>query len=457
MTDHVWNEVLIGDQWIAVDSCEGVINKPSMYESGWGKDLSYIVAVSLDDVVDVTARYTRKFGTQAFQDRRRAICSSELTSAQILSEARRNLRGGLSKARFRELQRLEAAVLDKNKETTGWTDDEKHGRGRESGSLLWKLSRQEMGSNDSTNETTNESKSEETNLDGGQRFHVEQFYPARSEVLTVSVFPGTKGIVVNDALCDLGDPYSYSIVVIDEGEHWGCILQCRSFKTVSLLAEFISSIPSNRIVAIRGNQKENEDVLDTIKQSVGRLGGFTLPTDLRNGVLFVGQVDSNPRWSCCQSDETSSGFTVRLRMKNRTPADSSNPQSLKLRTEYDTVPAAVGGRLPDSVMLLSSQLEASHAKKHSAFLEYADSHPWPTGCVGYCTKKNAPVYLLTNRSFPLEQRNSAQKEDSWRTVHYLPEHLVPDNDNNDVEQEVRSQSLVACCVGSSMICSFVCM
>lgn len=29
-TDHVWTEVRVLDEWIMVDSCEGVVNEPSV-------------------------------------------------------------------------------------------------------------------------------------------------------------------------------------------------------------------------------------------------------------------------------------------------------------------------------------------------------------------------------------------------------------------------------------------
>lgn len=55
-TDHVWVEVYSEGQarWLHADSCECALDAPLMYESGWGKALTYVVAFSRDHVVDVT-------------------------------------------------------------------------------------------------------------------------------------------------------------------------------------------------------------------------------------------------------------------------------------------------------------------------------------------------------------------------------------------------------------------
>jgi Transglutaminase-like enzymes, putative cysteine proteases len=151
-TDHVWTEVYsqrLG-RWIMCDSCEGVIDAPSMYEKGWGKDLNYILAFTVDSVVDVTRRYTRKFKTVEFQQRRKSVYPggdglSEMILAQFNTELRHTQR--LSSKHLEELDRrlsIERKFLEATESITSW-DATDYSEGRQSGSLSWRMSRGEAG------------------------------------------------------------------------------------------------------------------------------------------------------------------------------------------------------------------------------------------------------------------------------------------------------------------------
>ena len=58
-TDHVWTEAYIKAEkrWVHMDPCENAYDAPKMYERGWGKKLTYVVAINAEEAVDVTQRY----------------------------------------------------------------------------------------------------------------------------------------------------------------------------------------------------------------------------------------------------------------------------------------------------------------------------------------------------------------------------------------------------------------
>ena len=61
--DHVWNEYFSEDlnAWIHVDPCENAWNTPLLYEQGWGRVMTFILAHSNTGIQDVTARYIKDF------------------------------------------------------------------------------------------------------------------------------------------------------------------------------------------------------------------------------------------------------------------------------------------------------------------------------------------------------------------------------------------------------------
>lgn len=119
------------------------MDRPLMYEKGWGKKLSYIIAFSKDEVQDVTWRYT---SDQKEVMKRRNICSEKnlLSFTTSLTESRRRSSCSLPRQRYlvkrtlMELVELITCQFGGNKK-----NDKDDYQGRTSGSLAWRLSRHE--------------------------------------------------------------------------------------------------------------------------------------------------------------------------------------------------------------------------------------------------------------------------------------------------------------------------
>jgi len=130
-------------EWIHVDPCENVIDKPLMYEKGWKKKLTYIIAYSKDEVQDVTWRYTQN---QKAVMQRRNICTEQnlIQFLRSLNEQQQNS-AGYSQARKayvikRSLLELVSMLYIPNSQN----EDSESYEGRTSGSLAWRLARGEI-------------------------------------------------------------------------------------------------------------------------------------------------------------------------------------------------------------------------------------------------------------------------------------------------------------------------
>lgn len=108
-----------------------------MYQHGWKRKVDYIVAVSHEDIQDVTWRYTNNHA-ETRKERQRCT-ESELLKAIILLREKRQKNSSVARKKFLKLRNLREVVeLMVQRQAT---DNEK--KGRSSGSLSWRLTRGE--------------------------------------------------------------------------------------------------------------------------------------------------------------------------------------------------------------------------------------------------------------------------------------------------------------------------
>lgn len=145
-TDHVWSEVwsLAQKRWIHADPCENVMDQPLMYEKGWNKKLSYVIAYSKDEIQDVTWRYTRN--PEAVR-KKRNLCSESSLVAFILELTRQRLHSQSSVRKEYVTKRRLLELVDMLPAPPGCKKIERNENfeyeGRSSGSLAWRMARGE--------------------------------------------------------------------------------------------------------------------------------------------------------------------------------------------------------------------------------------------------------------------------------------------------------------------------
>eukprot|EP00438_Fugacium_kawagutii_P003326 Skav206153 [mRNA] locus=scaffold1545:91504:93018:- [translate_table: standard] len=137
-TDHVWTEVWFNNGWHHCDPCEGCFDAPLMYESGWGKKLSYVVAFSPQEVVDVSARYTRNWPELLT---RRKLSESEFAEIIRTQDSLARSKSGLGLPEWRQEEETELISCHAAKHELSQAEL----CGRTSGSLEWRAERGECG------------------------------------------------------------------------------------------------------------------------------------------------------------------------------------------------------------------------------------------------------------------------------------------------------------------------
>ena len=145
-TDHVWTEVYsVGQRrWLHCDPCENCCDKPLLYEQGWGKKLTYVLAFSKDEVQDVTWRYSVKHRDLLA---RRNECREAWLVSLVHGIFKRKLQAMADPRRQEMLRRLVVELVEfvTIKKVGGGGGGGDSLPGRTTGSVAWRLGRGELG------------------------------------------------------------------------------------------------------------------------------------------------------------------------------------------------------------------------------------------------------------------------------------------------------------------------
>jgi len=138
--DHVWNEYFSEDLncWIHVDSCENAWNTPLLYEQGWGRVMTFILAHSITGIQDVTPRYIKDFNVVI--NRRNPLTIQKLKDLLMKNneEIRKNYNDGVKMSlRFRDDDEIFKFNMEKFLSKEELME-------RQSGSEEWRKARGEM-------------------------------------------------------------------------------------------------------------------------------------------------------------------------------------------------------------------------------------------------------------------------------------------------------------------------
>ena len=158
--DHVWNEYYDESKkrWIHLDPCEEQYDKPLVYDQGWGRVMTFVIACSKEEISDVTMRYVKDW--EDCKKRRSEVMCQVLR--RILNEKNQIIRRCLSDEEIKKLDEREKSEkeefdkkLEKDKEklTGNFVEklksmfggvDEEEKVPRQSGSLEWRKDRGEI-------------------------------------------------------------------------------------------------------------------------------------------------------------------------------------------------------------------------------------------------------------------------------------------------------------------------
>uniref|UniRef100_A0A914ZZZ7 Peptide-N(4)-(N-acetyl-beta-glucosaminyl)asparagine amidase n=2 Tax=Parascaris univalens TaxID=6257 RepID=A0A914ZZZ7_PARUN len=144
-TDHVWCEVWINslDRWVHCDPCENIIDTPLLYERGWGKKLTYVIAFGADHVRDVTWRYT----FDHFKVLRRRSACRESVLLNFFKKLNARYEKTMFVERKKEMDRryLKELIEFLSPSLQLREGSEVEHQGRTTGSVKWREARNELG------------------------------------------------------------------------------------------------------------------------------------------------------------------------------------------------------------------------------------------------------------------------------------------------------------------------